>query len=326
MKRATLCVALALALGACAGPRADLEVGSKEVAVDIVLGAQTTPPALPPDLTPNPGFPGFIQPPLPRPDPGAPPPVGPPQGACPTPHPLDPIARAAARTAPYAPAAGSYVYRNVGEFTLDGQTIEYPRTMTRRVHEVRAIEGGFEFAVDATFAGVTTTTRYRALNAGLTPDRGLYITQVVTRRPEGTETFTPDPPILLLPFVSPEYGTNLEDEIDRARGDGYRSQGTDPLTQTTMTLEARIDAKQRINACGEWVDAFDVVVTTGSIVGPTKRLDFSGHYLVAPQYGGLIVSDDITMSGTEDVVEPVSSRVRSTINSVPRDPPDAPSV
>jgi hypothetical protein len=329
-------VAAALTLvvftGACAAPRAGLEVGSKDVPVNIVLGRQGDAVAPPPSFTPNPGFPGFIQPPIPRPEPGAPPPAGPILGPCPLANPLDPSELVANRDAPYAPARGTYTYRNAGTLSVGDVTTEYPDSMTRRVRAVRATGSGtdFEFDVDVTVAGVTTTTTYRALNSGLTPDRGLYIVQVVTPRPEGTESFTPDPPILLMPFVSPEYGTNLEDELDRTRGEGYRSQGTDPLSQTTMTLEAKIDGKSRVNACGEWVDAFDVVVTQGQIVGPTKQLTFSGHYIVAPQYGGLVVEDHITMSGTETrpdgMLEPVSSDVRSIIDVVPNKPPRAPEV
>lgn len=322
MRRPRAVAAVLLVAAACGGPTVPLEVGGKEIPVDIVLGAQGSPPPPPPALAPNPGFPGFIQPPIPRIEPG-PQPTPAPLGACPAANPLDPAVLVARKQAPLPPVPATYSYRNRGTFQVgDGPEVAYPRTMTRAVGGVRAIEGdNYEFDVTTDLASVRTTTRYRSLNSGLTPDRGLYIVQVTTERASGTESFTPDTPILLMPFVTPEYGTNVEDEIDRYRGEQYRSSGTDPLTQTTMVLEAAIRGKERVNACGRWVDAFDIEVTRGTIVGPTKQIDFTGRYAIATQYGGLVVRDDIRITGTEGP-EAVVSRLRSTINRLPV-PPDA---
>ena len=325
VKRVGLVAALALAVGACAGPSAPLEIGSKEIPVDITLGDQgQTPPPRPLGANPSPlAFPGFIQPPIPRPQPGLTEPH-PGVGACPLADPLDAALLVARRSAPALPAQGAYRFRNQGSFTVDGVETAYPPTTKRTVVDPRPIdaEGNFEFGVRISLIDETTTTTYRVLNGGTLPDRGIYIVRVITERASGTDSFVPHQPILLLPFPPPELGTNLEDEIDDARGDTYRSSGTDPLTSTTMILEARLAGKARVDACGEWIDAFDVEVITGRIVGPSKQITFTGRYAVAPQYGGLIVEDDIQMEGTQDFV-PVASANRARINRVPRDPQPA---
>lgn len=323
IRTSAIVATLALMGVACSGPADRIEVGSKDVPVDIVLGApRQIVPAQPPGSDPIGGFPGFISPPIPRPEPGAPPPPAPPPKPCPIADPLSAAKLVAREAAPIPPREGTYTYRNKGTLKVGaGAATAYPPAQLRTVRNIRTTgEGSYEFDVVAVLAGAATTTTYRVLNTGLTPDRGVYIVAIVTERADGrTEAFTPDQPLLLMPFPSPEYGTNLEDEVDRQRGSGYRSSGTDPLSQTTLVVEAKIVGKARANACGEWVDAFDVEVTMGKIVGPTKNIDFTGHYLVATQYGGLIVEDNLTFAGTDNL-EPIESRNRATINSVPREP------
>ncbi len=324
MRRGAGIAALALLLAACA-PGSGIEIGSKDVPVDIVLGDQRPPVrALPPGAGPVTGFPGFIAPPVPRPDPGAPPPPAPPPQECPLASPFDAAKLVARKAAPAAPVPAAYLYRNAGTLKIgEGAATAYPPEQTRTVNNVRVVNAGtYEFDVAVLLAGTTTTTTYHVINAGDTPDRGIYIVGIVTLYPDGdTQAWSPDPdqPLLLMPFPPPEYGSNLEDELDRQRGAEYRSAGTDPLSQTTMALQAQIEGKERANACGEWVDAYSVRVISGKIVGPTQNVDFSGTYLIAPQYGALVVQDNLTFTGTQND-EPFESRNRATINRVPVEP------
>lgn len=308
-----------LALTACAGPASPLEVGSKAIPADVTLGDTALPPR-PTGQNPGSfGFPGFIQPPIPRPRPGVSPPI-PRAKACPIANPLDASLLVARAEAPLAPAPATYTFRNDGAFTLDGVTMDYPRTTERAISAARALPGDtYEFDVTIGLAGETTTTTYRVVNDVESLERGIFIARVATERADGADSFVPDRPIMLMPFPPPELGTNLEDELAAIIGDSYRSSGTDPLTQTTMLLEARITGKTRVDACGEWIDAFDIEVVTGRIIGPSKQIAFAGSYAVAPQYGGLVVEDDIDMTGTQDFVE-VASDLRARINRVPRAP------
>jgi hypothetical protein len=312
---------VALGAAACSGPRAPLEVGSKEIAADILIGESPDAlPSRPPGA--NPGsfaFPGFLEPPIPRLEPGV---VPPPQFArdCPIADPLDAALQVARASAPRPPKERPYAFRNTGWFQAgEGPRVDYPRVTERRVDDVATDGANFEFDVAVDLADETTTTTYRVVNEAPTPERGIYIIRVVTERSDGADVFVPQTPILLMPFPPPELGSNLEDELAELTGEEYRSSGTDPLTQTTLVLEAKVAGKTRVDACGEWVDAFDVEVISGRIVGPGKQIEFTGSYAIAPQYGGLIVEDDIRLGGL-DAFEPVKSRNRARINRVPAEP------
>lgn len=318
-----LAAGLALVACACAGPRAPLEVGSKEIPIDVDFG-RPDPPARPPNLNPSPvGFPGFIEPPLPPVQPGGPlipPPLA---EACPRADPLSSPTLVARLTAPVPPVEATYVFRNAGSFQIgDGAEQSYPPTSERRVHGVRTHdEGAFEFQVTTRLGTDTTTTTYRVVNAG--PDRGVFLASVVTERAGGADAFVPLTPILLLPFPSDDPGTGLEDEVEGAVGREYRSSGTDPLTQTTMVVEARIaDTKTRVDACGAWIDGYEVEVLQGRIVAPAKQLSFSGRIVIATQYGALVTEDEIQLSGL-DGFEQLDSRNRARITRVPLDPAGA---
>jgi len=312
---------LALLASACSGPRAPLEVGSKEIAADILIGE--SPDALPSRVPgSNPGsfaFPGFIEPPIPRLEPGVVP-LPLPVRKCPIADPLDAAVLVARASAPLPPKERVYAFRHTGWFQAgDGPRVDHPRVTERAVDDVRVDGANFEYDVAIELAGETTTTTYRVVNDAPTPERGIYIVRVVTERSDGSDVFVPQTPILLMPFPPPEFGTNLEDELAELSGEEYRSSGTDPVTQTTLVLEARVAGKARVDACGEWVDAFDIEVISGRIFGPSKQIEFTGSYAIATQYGGLIVEDDIHLSGL-DRFEPVESRDRARINRAPAEP------
>src|SRR5687768_4703045 len=135
-QRTAILACLALLTAGCGGPRAALEIGSKEIPVDIVLGdqrAQALPPQ--PDVNPVPrGFPGFIQPPIPGIELGAP---GPPQERaepCPIASALDAALLVAREEAPKPPAPARYRYRNAGTLTIgEGAPVAYPPEMMRTV-------------------------------------------------------------------------------------------------------------------------------------------------------------------------------------------------
>lgn len=317
--RVILPAALALLAASCA-PSAPLEVGSKQIPVDITLGR--SPAARPPALNPSPGgFPGFLQPPVPRLEPGVVPPAPEPD-PCPVANPNDAAHLVARQTAPLPPVEQTYAYRNQGSFQIgDATRTAYPPVTERTVTGVTALEenSNYEFGVAITLAGETTTTTYRVLNSGQTPERGVYIVSIVTERADGADAFIPEPPILLMPFPPPELGTNLEDELAGVTGPTYRSSGTDPISQTTMVLEAQITGKVGVDACGEWIDAFDIQIVSGRIVGPSKQITFTGRYRIATQYGALVVADDIELSGMDNFEE-ISSTNRAHIARVPAEP------
>lgn len=336
--RKLLAVVICLSLIACGGPRRPLEVGTREFPASILLGEKANRFVPPPPSQSNPDlafFPGFIQPPIPRTQPGQFPQPGPTLGPCPPGDPNDASDIAAFNRAPKRPVPATYVFRNNGKFEIVGkQRSEYPPTSTRTVKNVRNIDQSrgavipenYEYDLEIAQAGTITTTTYQVINDPSDPKRGVYMTQVVAPGPRGRDSFRPDPPILLMPFPPPEFGTNLEDEVNTTTQGQYRSSGTDPLTQTTMVVEARINPqspKLRADACGRWVDGWDIEITFGRIVsngtGGYKDISFTGHYSLATQYGALIVRDEIQMSG-QDGEDSITSANVATINSVPLEP------
>ncbi|MCA1840283.1 MAG: hypothetical protein ABR507_02320 [Actinomycetota bacterium] len=308
-------------LSAC-GPHIPVEIGTKEVAVDIVLGEQNKaePPLGPSNINLSPlGFPGFIEPAIPRFGTGFVPPAPPP--ACPVADPQAPAELVAFDSAKKPPLDAVYPYRNSGFFRTQGKgTSDYPPQITRRVHDVvPASNGDYDFMVSIGLGGTETTTSYHVTNNPDSVNRGVFMTQVVTPRENGFDSFTPSPPITLMPFPAREFGTNLEDETNSLVGRKYRSSGSDASQGTSMVLEAQVDGKSLIDACGHHLDAWDIEVTTGQIVGPGKDLQFTGHYFLATEYGALVVKDDLRFSGT-DGLDSVTINNISTIDVLPKEP------
>lgn len=291
MKRLVAVALLVLVSSACSGPRTPLEVGVKEIDTDVLIGPQRPQPvvALPPNTRPGPiGFPGFVQPPIDT----NPPPSPPPPPVCPAADPLAPIARPAATAATKPPVARKYSYLNSGTWRLGERSGVFPALAVREVAGVEnpAADGDFTFdVVIPDRAGGNTTTTYHVYPNQPTPadpDPGLYIEQVVTRVPgEEPETFTPTPSLLLLPFPA-------------ATGATWSARGVDPLTQTVQQFDAKIVSRDVVDACGTKLQAWRVEVTAGTTTSPTADLTFSAKLWIAPQYGGLILKDDVQQEGT----------------------------
>jgi hypothetical protein len=184
----------------------------------------------------------------------------------------------------------------------------------------------FAYDVTASLGDTTTTTTYAfrppgeeaTTPAGPTPNAGLFITKVVTT--VGTNpavTFNPNPPGLLLM------------EAPAVPGNTWHTAATDPVSQITMAFTGTEGAKARVDACGSAIDAVSVHVdgslgpagASGVNVAPTGESaeTFEADYAIATQYGGLAVSDSVTISGVDGGVS--SGRaIDSRINSVPAPP------
>ncbi|HVE75572.1 MAG TPA: hypothetical protein VND22_02265 [Actinomycetota bacterium] len=322
-------LALLVLLGtACAGPKIPLEVGVKEYPTDVILGAQPEPaPPPPPSANLTPGFPGFLQPPPPTREL----PPEPIRVPCPEAHPFTAPKERAPNRATQAPQPASYKFRNNGTFavtnTANGKVVRgaYPAESDRKVlNPQRSDQGGFSFQVEIPQGDRTTTTHYSVTPESPIPSQaGLFIRQIVTRYPDGSaDPFDPVGPGLKLIEFPAEPGKNWD------------TAGTDP-DGTAMLFHARIgievadgddvntdpdiEAVVRIDACGEFIQAWLIEVTGGRIVGPGKDITFRALYAVATQFGGLIVYDNVCMSGTDNGNQ-ISNCNEATINSVPKPP------
>jgi hypothetical protein len=119
------------------------------------------------------------------------------------------------------------------------------------------------------------------------PDGGLVLTSVKLIDSSGGTigtAFTPVVGILLLP-------------LPVISGDSWRSVAVDPKSGQTVTHNATVDRRQRIDACGDLVDGWHVtatqVVASGRDANPQVVLN-GYDYIVATQYGGLIVDERLT--------------------------------
>lgn len=312
-------------LTACVSRPDPLEVGTKEIVADVEFGGRkprAVPP--PPALNLDPGFPLLIQPPR-RGTTFTPPSIPPPRGPCPSANPLSAPRFEAQSRAPLPPVEGSYRFRNTGGFenTEDGVTTKgtFPATTVRIIKEVtKQSDGSFGFKISESMDDAVTETLFEVVPDSPVSERmGVFVRQIAT---QGGDSFSPLPPIRQLAFPT---APDIE----------WDSVGSDPLSQWTMRFHARVglelpdgpdpdslpDArfKQRIDACGEFIDTWLVQIKDGEIIGVDTEIKFKAVYAFAPQYGGLAVMEDISIEGVNRGVQVKSHRI-SIIGQVPEFP------
>lgn len=317
IRSALALVVLALFTTACVS-EGDPKVAVTKVEADLVFGVKEPEPPAPPantsvdealppsafepaDLSDFGDFPSFD--PLP--------PVGPPAaaaGECP-PAPPTAVADAAAdvNVTGFAPE-GLYRWQRDGTQKpagsgpgVAGTKIDtFERRILRNIKKESPTVHTYE-TVQPDISGkniVITTFRVRtdALNrdstgAGLPiagprvgeADRGVAITRIETQDAQGNTTseFNPFTPVLILPLP---VSTNEE----------YRSVGVDPVSGQTLVHDAHVLARERVDACGEVVDGWAVEAQQTSSDPDAPIVSY--RYLVAPQYGGLIISEKLNYS------------------------------
>ena len=317
--RAAWLVAAALLAG-CAAPQRPLHLGFHEVPSNVILGAQPTPAGLP-------SAPVVLGAPLPPPPLSVvalPPPVFAPATrtdpvltvrvpVTPACAPADPL-RAPSLEAPAQisapPAPATYLFRNVGSYTVSGADARkgrFPAVSLRTVARAAGVPSDFTFDVADSLGDVTTTTTYEVVTSALVPTAvpaGIYLKAVKSARGAQTSTFAPSPSLLLAAFPL-------------VRGASVTSSGVDPVTATAMRFTATVTGKARVDACGTPLDSWTVSLTQGTLVSPTENLTFTATYALGTQYGGLVLADATAFQGTEGS-DGVSRDDAATITTAPR--------
>ncbi len=322
-------VALAIVLVGCGGPTIPLEVGVKEYPSDVIIGRAKQ--AALRQVVPAPR-----RVPVVRSSVTAPPiPSITPRELCPKADPLGFPADVATNTISKPPVEGTYYYRNDGTFDLGGVKGSLPPVTTREIKNVETNPPAFTFDIVEQATSITTSYLVDP-----NPDGGgVYMTKQVQQVPGGTATFTPTPMIRLLPFP-------LEN------GAEWDSVGTDLSTGTTWVVHGIVGAyrdenhddkpddadgdgqpdaavpKIRVDACGNWLDAWAVRITgpqgegtPAKILAPTTgtNVDFTATYMFGTQYGGFSLQDAITYDGMAGGSE-FHVKYTSVIASVPAKP------
>lgn len=207
------------------------------------------------------------------------------------------------------PTEGVYTFRQDGSFEQGERSGDLPDEVQRSVENVTLAEdGGYTYDVVIDQLGRRTTTTYEVTDQGdtdLVP--GIYLVSIVseTEDDDQPDQFRPVPPVKIFQLPAEPAMT-------------WTSAGTDALNQMSMVAEGTIVAKSRIEGCDELFDAWETEVSV-SIIGVQKQLEIQATYHVATQYGGFVIADSVTMTGT-DQGEPVSQTVTTTLNSATPEP------
>lgn len=298
-----LAVALAAALltAACTGPNEPLNVASKELPIDLLLGRRVQAVAeapVPPVVIPRAAFePGGIfstdfasgRPPDTVPDPSEPP-----LSDCPERDLLKPPRLLAGNRVEHPPVAAQYPYRTEGKITAAGGRLAVlAPTSTVTVDHVVTESTGWTFDVTTANAAVPPTkTTYRVLAAGVDRPPTIVVTPPnppsTVPRPNGaapglylaaTEGFAPPFPGLAMARFPLELG----DVFDASATDG----------PTTRTHRVAVERKAVFDACGTPIEVW-VLTSTGNVVttadGAAQTVEVTEFFSLGPQYGGLFLS------------------------------------
>jgi hypothetical protein len=337
MTRLRMRVALALvALGATAcGPTPPFELAVHAVPGDVEYGAQAQPapqssaagagPSAPP-----PGAPPLIYGgPTPAPATFVPGPTATPAPACPA-APLDAVPTLGAdASATVPPVAARYLWHEKGTYRVGGgAALPFSPQLTHTLTNVSGTDpntGAYTFDVVDSAGGLdglqTVTYSYQVIpppqgvtdvqGASTAQASGLYLTGVDVQQSPLPQPRVARfaPPVQLLQF--PASGLP-----------SWSTAGSDSESQDTITLSGAVTGHASVDACGTLVDAWEVHAT-GSLVGPNQDLSLDLTFDVATQFGGLLVGEKTSITGTEVVggggpMQAVSSTVTAAISQVPQ--------
>lgn len=296
------------------------------------------PPALPsPGRIPPPPVVAAPRPPrppssrLPRPTP-----LASPKSPCP-PAALNAFpAKEAGLTVEGIPAEGQYRWKRKGTQTvanLPGIALPvsgFEQRLVRNVQKISDTEFTFETVQPELGGGVTTISTFKVKTAAVSRGVTAPVEPRLPSPPEGVE-----PPVEVpspgLPNSAragdPERGISLmklqrvDAEGNTAElvfspavlylplaiepGESFTAVGIDARTGSVLQHQARVIRRERVDACGEIVDGWAVEATqtfSGSAQTSPPR---TYRYIVAPQLGGIIVSEEVHVTspqGNTDVV------------------------
>lgn len=331
-RRATGLLAAAALLSACAGPEAPIDVGSKEVPIDLLLGAtvkQVAQAPLPPleiPVTPQ-GLISFE--PAPPPVPGAPAvtTTTAPPGPCPEADPLDVPKKVAANNVTAPPKPGTYTARTVGRMRIGGANAQdvllNPSSKVEVANIVNEATGGSTFDLTVTNGNASTTTTYRVLPLGVAAPAspvappqtvpsnapkpspaspGLYVARVSS---PGAVAFNPGAPGILVARFPLDLGT----VVDSAGSDGA----------TTTSWRSTVKAKETVDACGTPIDTYRIELTDGRTTtgNNAEAVTFTSVINLGTQYGGLPLFQKTDASGTRGTTA-ITRSVQLTFDQEPK--------
>jgi hypothetical protein len=194
---------------------------------------------------------------------------------------------------------------------------------TRQVSKAVTNANTIGFAVTARFpfTGMIETTDYQIVTSSAAPSEeegtvpvgtlsGVYVTgQTVTGvGGKGKSSVTWNPPTQVL-------------KLPAGVGETWAVSSTDQATGAAESYTAKIVAVSQVNACGVLVQGYQVTMS-GQLVTPGQAfpLSFTETEVIAPQFGGLVLADDATVTGHTSPTATATQHVTDTINVAPQLP------
>ena len=109
--------------------------------------------------------------------------------------------------------------------------------------------------------------------------------------------------------------------LDIVPGEEFNAVGIDPRTGSVLQHQAKVTKRDRVDACGEVVDGW-VVESTQTFTGPGQAAPPRTYrYVVAPQLGGIIISEEIHTAGPQGTTDVVLSLAQLKPAALPPAPP-----
>jgi hypothetical protein len=206
------------------------------------------------------------------------------------------------------PAAGTYRWKRAGMYALaiaPNQPITLGGFESRLIRSVQSqASDGSQYSfetVQPDLRGSTVVSLWQVKTAALSatpqelsvsapnigdPERGLALMSQTVTGTDGKvqHTYTFNPGVLFAP-------------LPIQAGESFQGVGVDPSSGETLTINGSVDRHQRIDACGEIVDGWQIN-TTETFSGATNQ-PATYNYLVATQLGAMIVAEHVDASTAE---------------------------
>jgi len=287
-------------------------------------------------------------------------PLTPPKSTCPPAALTAFPAKEAGQTVEGKPAEGQYRWKRSGKqtvATLPGVVLPiggFEQRLVRNVKKISDTEFTFETVQPELGSEITTISTFKVKIGGLSRSVSPPVEPPNLTNPTSPVPlpFTPPAPPVSVPkpqipgTVSagdPERGISLTklQRVDKAGniseltftpgvlylpldivpGEEYTAVGIDTRTGSVLQHQAKVLKRDRVDACGEVVDGWVVESTQTFSSGAASAPPRSYRYIVAPQLGGVIISEEFHISsaaGTTDVVLSLGQ-----LNPAPLPPPPA---
>ena len=252
-------------------------------------------------------------------------------------------AKEAGQSVEGTPAEGQYRWKRTGKqtvATLPGITLPvggFEQRLVRNVKKISETEYTFETVQPELGSEITTISTFKVKIGAVSKTVSPPVQPPDVTNPTSPVPlpFTPPAPPVTIPKPSvpgnvsagdPERGISLMklQRVDKAGntseltftpavlylpldvvpGEEFNAVGIDTRTGSVLQHQAKVVKRDRVDACGDVVDGWVVESTQTFTSGAQTTPPRTYRYIVAPQLGGLIISEELhinTQAGTTDV-------------------------